>query len=408
MVRLLALLFALAGPLAAQDRDTLHLELVLDPRAEAPLESEMILATIRGVYRETITNEELKLRSMTDFDWTRLGQDDWTDQQVDGRTARVFERRIAFYPKRAGTLEILPIVHELQVLDAEGQRETVLVRSAPVKIEVGEKPVNAGEKWFPVRALELSDTWETDAGKLEDGQNVERRVVLRALGATPEMMPQQPPLREPWLITFAPPAEQNFQVTSQGPVTTLVWTWRLRPITGEPGVIPPVTIPYFDTSIRESRTATIPAAPIGYASFSDNAASGWRKDLGVDWPLLATFVLTLILGLTPTLKGRTGFPVVLGRLRRKFQTRQKLRRLRRHADDGDAVRFRALAQSLIRTRSGTRPFEVHPVLQPVDAMLFGGKEFHESVDLRVVFREVRRHVYSSENVAGSRSSGIAA
>lgn len=73
MVRILILLLLLATPLAAQEHETLSLELVLDPRDEPPMEGEMILATIRGIYRETITNEELKLRSMTDFDWTRLG-----------------------------------------------------------------------------------------------------------------------------------------------------------------------------------------------------------------------------------------------------------------------------------------------------------------------------------------------
>ena len=277
MVRLLLLLLVLAGSAAAQDRDASRLELVLDPRAAAPLEGEMVLATLRGIYRQNITREEVKLRPMTDFDWLRLGLDSWTEERIDGLPARVFERRLAFYPRRDGTLEILPIAHRLEVLGAGGKRETVIVRSDPVTLTVAPSPAAAGQPWLPLRALELSESWDTDPAKLSDGQSATRRIVLRAFGATPEMMPQQPVLRQPWLISFAPPEERNFQVTPEGPVSTVVWTWKLRPITGEPGVIPPVTIPWFDTGSRTPETATIPSASIGYASFSDNAAARWQS-----------------------------------------------------------------------------------------------------------------------------------
>lgn len=388
MVRLLTLLLLLATPLAAQTPQTLKLELVLDPRETAPLEGEMVLATIRGTYRETITNEELKLRSMTDFDWTRLGQDAWSDQRIDGRTARVFERRIAFFPKRAGNLEILPIVHELEIIGSGGQREIVLVRSDPVRIEVEEKPTGADESWFPVRALEVSDTWDADPAQLEDGQSVTRRVVIRALGATPEMMPQQPALREPWLITFTPPEDLSFQVTSQGPVTTLVWVWKLRPITGEPGVLSKATLPYFDTTSRTATTATLSAANIGYASFADNAASGWRKDTGVGWLHLAVLGASAVSTMILALRGRSGVSAPAARLRRWMRMRRDLRRLRGHARRGDVPRFRALAARLLSPPSATPPTSTHPALRKVDAMLFGDCSVRIGMDLRPVLRDV--------------------
>lgn len=367
MVRLILMLVLLAAPVLAQDRDTLRLKLVLDPREAAPIEGEMILATIRGIYRETITNEELKLRDMTDFDWTRLGQDAWTDERIDGRMAKVFERRIALYPKRAGTLEVLPIAHELQIISIDGVRSTVLVRSDPVRLEVQAKPEGAGDDWFPVRALEISDSWDVDAARLVDGQSVERRVVLRALGATPEMMPPQPALREPWLITFTPPEERDFQVTPQGPVTTLTWRWTLRPITGEPGVLPAVTIPYFDTAARTARTVTLPAAPIGYASFADNAARGWRKDLGVGWPHLMTGAAVCLLVLALALRDR-GLPT---HLRDRLERRRMLRRLRRYARAGDAEGFRLLAARLLNGAGPHADLRDMPVLATLDRALFG-------------------------------------
>ncbi|MFN3207474.1 MAG: hypothetical protein ACE369_00460 [Roseovarius sp.] len=402
MVRLLALLLLLATPLAAQAPDTLKLELVLDPRDTAPLEGEMVLATIRGTYRETITNEELKLRSMTDFDWTRLGQDAWSDQRIDGRTARVFERRIAFYPKRAGNLEVLPIVHELEIIGNGGQREIVLVRSDPVRIEVGEKPAGADQSWFPVRALEVSDTWDADPAQLEDGQSVTRRVVIRALGATPEMMPQQPALREPWLITFTPPEERNFQVTAQGPVTTLVWVWKLRPITGEPGVLSQVSLPYFDTTSRTAKTATLPAATIGYASFADNAASGWRGDPGVGWLHLAVLGASAVAAMILVLHGRSGVSGSVARLRRRMRVHRNLRHLRSYARRGDVPRFRALAVCLLFPSGPTPPTRTHPALRTVDSTLFG-ECGARSVDLPSVLRDVEHALRRSAREDGKNA-----
>ncbi|MCQ0969550.1 hypothetical protein MLD63_03750 [Paracoccus sp. TK19116] len=388
MVRMLLLMLLLAGPIAAQERDTLSLELILDPRDVAPLEGEMILATLRGIYRETITNEDLKLRAMTDFDWTRLGQDAWSDQRIDGRAARVFERRIAFYAKREGTLEILPIAHELQVLDGEGRREIVIVRSPPVRLRIEAKPQGAGDAWLPVRALELSDDWSVDPATLEDGQSVTRRLVLRALGATPEMMPLQPTLRQPWLIAFTPPEERDFQVTAQGPVTTLVWTWSLRPITGQPGVIPAVTIPYFDTHTRTPRSATIPAAQIGYGSFADNAVSGWRADLGFGAAHLAIFVATMLLTLTIALRDRTADRVIATRVLLQLRRRQDLLRLRRYAKAGDVYRFRSLARRLLQqARPNSDP---HPVFQKLDASAFGPTPQANPADLDRVYLDVRQ------------------
>lgn len=395
MVRLLTVLLLLATSLAAQDRDTLNLELVLDERDATPLVGEMVLGTLRGIYRETIANEDLKLRDMTDFDWARLGQDDWSKQRIDGRTTLVFERRIAFFPKRSGTLEILPIAHELEIQGASGQREIVLVRSAPVRIEVGEKPAGAGDAWLPVRALEISETWSADAARLEDGQSVTRRVVLRALGATPEMMPEQPPLREPWLITFTPPAERDFQVTTHGPVTTLVWSWSLRPITGEPGVIPEVSIPYFDTEERMPRTVTMPAVPIGYASFEDNAASGWRNDPGIGRGHLGIMTGIALLVVALAMRGRLGPASVLLQLRMQLHQRKELKRLKRYAENGDAARFRMLAQCLLQPFGPTQ--EPHQSVRQVDKELFGGDQRSGTADLRSIFRDVRHTILSRNN-----------
>ncbi|WP_118138762.1 BatD family protein, partial [Oceanicella sp. SM1341] len=312
MVRVLALLLALlAGSAAAQESDfpprQARLELLLDAPGATPYAGQMVLATLRGTYRLDIAHEELKLRRMTDMEWMRLGQDAWHEELVDGLSARVMERRVAFFPKRDGRLTILPVAHELQYVARDGSRRTGIVRSAPVTLEV--RPAPVAEGWLPARALELSDHWSKDAGALTDGESVERRVVLRALGATPEMLPEQPPLRAPWLITFTPPEERDMQLTPQGPVTTVVWRWTMRPITGEPGVLPEVVIPWFDTGAGAPRSLRLPAARIGYAGFTDN--SDWRSGFAGGGAALGLWLGGAALALLLAARGR-GFGAGLG------------------------------------------------------------------------------------------------
>ena len=396
MVRLLSLiacLLLMASAAFAQD-EPLSLELVLDPRAAPVFEGEMILGTIRGVYRETIAREELKLRRMTDFDWIRLDQDLWRQDVIDGRAARVMERRIAFYPKRAGRLEVPAIVHQLELAAPGGARETRLVRSRPVSIDVRPRPVSGEAPWLPVRALEISDHWSAEAAVLEDGQLVERRVILRAFGATPEMMPRQPPLREPWLITFSPPAQINMDVTPEGPVTTVEWRWTLRPVTGEPGVIPAAIIAYYDTTLGRAATAVLPAAPIGYASFANNTRTGWSSDLGPAGLPLVTGLIACLAALAVLLgKGRLRADPGRAMLAR-FRTRLLLLKLGRLLRRGRLAEYRRDAASALRT-AGVPPNVRERLLSRVDGSLFGTQDGPPVRDLRDMHRAVGICVWQS-------------
>ncbi|WP_372834395.1 hypothetical protein [Puniceibacterium confluentis] len=392
MVRCLLLVFTfLAAPALAQGvelpADQARLELVLDDPGAQPLAGQMVLATIRGIYAVNITREELKLRRMNGVDWIRLGQDVWSQQRIDGRSLRVMERRIALYPKATGSLTLLPVAHELEYLDAGARRRTI-IRSAPVTLTVRPAPERDGAAWLPARAVELSDEWSTDAAQLKDGESAERRVILRVFGATPEMLPTQPPMRAPWLITFSPPEHRSQQLTPQGPVTTVIWRWTLRPTTGELGVLPAVTIPWFDTDAGQARTLTIPAAPIGYLSFADNSAASWRTGFAGGWLAVAVWGLTVTLALSVLAAGRAIVGVPRDTARRAL-IRWRLRRaLRRQVRTQDAEAFRTTAVALLRHHGGGGPQDEHAVLAPLDAQVFGRPGPRSGVDLRALRKAV--------------------
>lgn len=258
-----------AGPARAQD-GTAQLFIELEDPDATPVVGEMVLLTIRGVYDVVITLEKMELPRVDGFDWVQLDNDEWTREQVDGKEKSVMRRRIALFPNRAGDLTIGPFVHRLTVQPRAGGRIKMNIEAAPLTLTVGDYPGGSDAWPFSARALEYSDEWSDDPAALSDGDTVTRTVTLSALGVLPKLFPPQPLMRAYWLITFSPPEERKLILTDEGPGTQVTWSWEMRPITGEPGVIREYKIPWLNTETREMEYIELAAAPFGYASFSQN------------------------------------------------------------------------------------------------------------------------------------------
>ena len=375
LLAILVVALLLIGPAAAREltpRDA-RLEVVLDDPAAVPLVKEMVLATLRGTYdaRLPITLEEVEIPRMGDFEWVQLDRDAWKEERIDGRQLRIMERRIAFFPQRAGNITIRPIVQHLTVDDG-GHWEEHDVASPPVTVKVEPALAAAGEWWLPAKMIEMSDKWDKEPDKLAKGATVVRRVTLWALGVTPGMLPPQPPMREPWLITFAAPDERTTELTWGGPISTVTWEWTFQPITGESGVIPPVEIPFYDTLEREPHTILLQAAPIAFEGVTDNTADRWREGFGGTWMLVLAALLgalAVVFTLAPGLRLRTRAEV--GRRIRALRPDGTALALGRAARRGDVAAFRAAALALLDRRGIVEETERHALLEPLDRSLFG-------------------------------------
>jgi hypothetical protein len=299
MVRLFPLLLCLAwlAPTeAARAEGNLKLTILADPGTPHPVVGEMIKVTIRAVYDRKVANERLEIDPTDAFDWIQTAQDDWREERIDGLPWIVMERRMALWPKRAGLLHFGPVRHRLTVIDKQSQRQDTVVEAQPLALSVGEFPELRG--WhLSAGALELKEEVSTDPAHLADGQTVTRTVTLRALGVLPEHLPPRPVVSENWLITFAAPVQRSLTLTADGPVAEAIWTWQFRPHTGEPGVLEPVSIPWYNTTTRRIEAVEIPAMPIGFASFYTGQTPTGRIGIGQMWGLGGALVLGVLFGL---------------------------------------------------------------------------------------------------------------
>ncbi|MDK8874586.1 hypothetical protein [Paracoccus sp. SSJ] len=337
VIRALLLLLLAALPVRA---DSLRL-VVPDMR---PVVGEMIPVTIRGEYTGPITLEKMTFPDSPAYDWMQTARDRWADERVDGKLYRVFERRIAVFPRQPGTLTIGPVTHRLT--KAEGPARPV--------VEVVAQPVTRAVTAYPGSGRSLAsgrvtvrDEFSTDPSRLGPSESFTRRITLTAEGSMAHFLPPRPLIREPWLISFAAPEIRETRLTPQGPVAVAVWEWSLRPHTGEVGSLTPIQFPWFNTQVREMRGAVTLPVEIGIAGFGNNIGGTANSLRRMVLQAAACALAGLVLGLGAALAGRTPAPRhLIGRLRRLLPN-PKARALRDAAKAGDLMALRAAAEAFV-------------------------------------------------------------
>lgn len=342
-LRWLVIWLCLALPALAEGN--LSLSILAAPLDHRPVVGQMIPVTIRAVYDRKIANEDLEIDPTGAFDWIQTRPDDWHEERIDGLTWIVMERHLAIWPKRSGPLQFGPARHRLTIIDRQSQRQNVVVEAKPLALSVGEFPALRG--WhMAASGVELTDELSTpDTAHLRDGEQVIRTVRLRVRGVLPEHLPPRPVVSENWLITFAAPVQRDLILTKEGPVSEAIWTWQFRPHTGEPGMLEPVEIPYFNTGTHQLDSVKISELYLGYASFYTGQIPRGRIDGKQILILVAMAVIGLVLGLmvAVTRYAPHGTRLGLQRFRARWSPfkRWAMRQARRR---GDFLTLRRLAE----------------------------------------------------------------
>ncbi|WP_102957725.1 BatD family protein [Mangrovicella endophytica] len=376
-----------AAPVAERDA---QLEVEVESTGASPFVDEMVLVTIRGRYNVIIALESLVQPEMQSFGWMQLGRDSWTRQMVAGREITIFERRLALFPKRAGRLTIEPFLHRLTLTTPKGERFIHEVASKPVAVEVLPHPKTAGDWWLPARSVDYSDVWDKDPATLPNGELATRTVTIHALGVPPHLLPPPPKMRAAWLITFMAPEERSVELTPDGPLSTVVWRWRMRPTTGEPGRLPAFTIPWYDTKAHEFREIVLKSQPIAHAGFpvaAKAAAPGFLQRHAILFAGAGGFMLTLA-ALLPGLRLRRRHEIE-AIIARMLPDRDALS-LRWAALRGDPHAARRAAYSLLRRRPELRTSAAEKALAGVDRSLFGHGEAPTRPPLRELAKALLR------------------
>ncbi|RDW11699.1 BatD family protein, partial [Paracoccus thiocyanatus] len=269
VIRALLLFLLTALPVAAQD----SLRLIVPPMR--PVVGEMIPVTIRGEYEGAITLENMQFPDSTAYDWIQVARDRWADERVEGRLRRVFERRIAVFPRAAGTLTIGPVVHRLTKAQGTARLQAD-VTASPVVLSVLAYPGSG--RPLAARHVTVKDEYSADPASLRPGQTFTRRLTLTAEGSMDHLLPPRPDIRGDGLVSLAAPEIRETRLTAEGPVAVAIWEWSLRPQgsgsgSGSGGALTPIQFVWFNTLIREMRGAVTLPVQVGPAGAGPDGAA---------------------------------------------------------------------------------------------------------------------------------------
>ncbi|WP_413203706.1 hypothetical protein [Rhodospirillum sp. A1_3_36] len=382
------------APRAAEPREDAWIETIIDREAGAPppYQGEMILVTVKGYYHNLrIGKETLSTPSTASFDWVQLGRDSWTDTMVDGRKYTLVTRKLAMFPRASGKLTIEPFLHHLTLIGEDGKWFTRNITSSPVTLEVLPPPPDPSRSWWlPARSITYSDVWDRDPATLKDSETATRTVTITALGANPQTLPPAPAMRERWLITFNEPEQRTVQPTEAGPETTVTWIWRLRPITGEPGVIPEVRIPWFDTKDRVPKEIVLAAASIGNVGFGNNTTAHWVNHFEGALPLTLVALTGVLLGLWLTLYERTlviRLPDPIGWGKDIYRTWSHRQALRKALVSKDPTGIHRAAWRLLASQKRTPTCAMIQAMADLDRTLHARSSPQDGVDFYKAIRK---------------------
>ncbi|WP_146591110.1 BatD family protein [Puniceibacterium confluentis] len=333
----------------------------------APYVQEMVLITIEGKYRRHVTREIMEQPDLDGFNWMQLGPDQWYDTTERGKKVKNLRRRMALYPARAGRLTIGAFTHHLTLTDEGDDWFGHDIQSMPITIEVlPAPPVDAW--WFPVRQLQVSDTWSNAPDQLQPGEGVLRMIRVEAIGVPPDMIPPMPELRSPSAMIFAHPEKRLVELSPEGPVSVAFWRWTIRPGNDTSAIVEPFSFDYFDTRNRVARSVTVSAQRVAMdeSSLPAPVEPPAPARLSV-LPVAALFLAAFVAGLGGILYGRqfAGFE----RLRRLAPLDPLRRQMSRAARHGDVAALRRAAQELAR-RDGVSN-DRRRLLEELDRDAFG-------------------------------------
>ena len=380
MIRLvLALLAALAVLPRGAAAETgwppvVKLALVPDPLPpRGPVLGEMLLATLRGEYVGNVAKEDLQVPAFDGWSWMQLGPPVWSDARIDNRATKVYEVRFAFFPQRTGRQTIGAITHRLTFAGAGSVRLEVNATSAPVALDVAPPPppppVATGMRqpfWMPARAVRLTDAWDPAPDRIAMGEWTRRTVTLEVAGLPPEALPPAPQMAAGNLFSFADGEERTVERTPEGPISKVVWRYRMQPQSTVPAELDNIPITWFDTEGRVWREEMLRGAEVAFAGTALPKAPGpaARRAVPVG---LALGALVGGLGLLPGLGLRRS--EALGRLRRRTALWRAAFALRLAEARRDPVAARRALLALLRAR-GADP-TASAALDRLDRHLFG-------------------------------------
>jgi hypothetical protein len=252
---------------------------------EQPYVQAAVHLTVRLYIAEALYRASLELPESTDFVVKRLGSDESSEAERNGRTYEVVTRRYLLFPLHSGNLTLPGPILDAEVAVRQpssassgdpfgglyggpsfgGMLQTVRpvrVHGTPLVLSVRPRPANAvGSYWLPGRDVTLSAAWHPTKLTAQTGDPVTLDLDLQATGLAAAQLPDLPSLLSLPAGLKAYPDQPKLDDSMQNGELVGSRDQTVALMADSPGqyTIPAVTVKWWDTRTDQPRTATLPA-----------------------------------------------------------------------------------------------------------------------------------------------------
>jgi hypothetical protein len=403
---LLAVAFCLTGTMAhAQDQPQFagRIWVDVDQTNRLPFVQEMILLRLRGTYTRPVALVKTEQPALPGFRWMLIGKDEWSEAVENSPQVRGFEQVIAVFAQRSGNLVIPPFIQNLTYIDRGGARITTVIQSEPVTIQVAPELTDASSWWLAASSITAKEDWSHDPDGIDIGQSVKRSITISGVGVTDDQLPLRPEIKMPGLIVvpatpvrkteiglgkplnqmpeLKKPGPYRIVEGREGPLSSVTYSWTIRPITGNPATLPAIEIPWYNTDLNAMQRIVVPGRTVALKDTGPTLAdmeqslgiaerSGKPGMLSIDRALIAiAFITALIVTL---LLCSQQFRAQIAKIARRWHAYRIGLRMKRAANDGDAVLVWQLQQ---QSQAGGHS---RSAIEHLESMVFGKQQADKS------------------------------
>jgi hypothetical protein len=416
---LLTVVFFLMGTMVhAQDQSEPagRIWVDVDHTNRPPFVQEMILLRLRGIYSRPVALFKTEQPAFHGFRWMFIGKDEWSDAVENGLQVRGFEQVIAVFAQRSGDLVIPPFIQNLTYIDRSGARVSTVIQTEPVTIQVAPEPTAASSWWLAAHSITATDEWSDDPNDLDIGRSVKRSITIKGVGVTDDQLPPRPEIRVPGLIVVpAAPVRKTdiglgkplkqmpglkkpglFTIVEgrEGPISSVTYSWTIRPVTGDSAIIPAIEIPWYNTDLNTMQRIVVPGRTVALKDTGPTLAD-MEQSLGIieqsgdmrglvfiDRALTAIAFLTALS--TTLLLCSPQCRTQVAKLVRRWRASRTGLLMKRAANEGDAARV----WQLHRQSQG----EIHSpaAIEKLESMVFGKGQADKSSLASIVDHLINR------------------
>lgn len=236
---------------------------------QSPYVQQQIRAQLRLHFAMNPEGGSVNFPSVEHLQIEQIGQDQQTQELIDGKRYLVITRNYAITPRRSGELTIPAIYFDGQIrrmpttgFSALGRIEPVSMGTNAKALNVRPRPVEFTGTWLPTPRLSLEEAWEPDTQRFTVGEPITRRITITAAGLRPEQLPE---LEDdyPQGLRVYPDRGQSEQIAARGTnLARAVFATAIVPANAGTYELPEVRIPWWNTETDQAEVAVLPARTI--------------------------------------------------------------------------------------------------------------------------------------------------